>query len=76
VKDSARAVMVYLENAYPRYVSVPELIAGCRQSDIRKRVSELCAEGIPIEKERKGRFVNYRYAGRYQQMTLGMEKSA
>ena len=60
MKNSARIVMNYLEYEYPRFVSVPELIASLRQTDIRKRVSELVAEGLPIEKERNGRFINYR----------------
>lgn len=66
MKDSARAVKDYLEREYPRFVSVPELVATLHQTDIRKRVSELIAEGVPIEKERNRRFVNFRYAGEYQ----------
>jgi len=67
MKDSARAVRDYLEREYPRFVSVPELNTSLHQSDARKRVSELILEErIPIEKERRGRFTNYRYAGAYQ----------
>jgi hypothetical protein len=62
MKDSARAVRDYLEREYPRFVSVPELNISLRQSDARKRVSELILEEkLPIEKERKGNYVNYRY---------------
>ncbi len=66
MKDSARAVRDHLEREYPRFVSVPELIAVLHQSDVRKRVSELIAEGVAIEKERRGRYTNYRYSGQYQ----------
>lgn len=66
MKDSARAVRDHLEREYPRYVSVPELSAALHQTDVRKRVSELIAEGVRIEKERRGRYVNYRYGGQYQ----------
>lgn len=62
MKASAMEVLNYLGKQYPRFVSVPELISTLRQSDIRKRVSELKAEGLPVEKERTGRFVNYRCA--------------
>lgn len=62
MKDSARAVHDYLEREYPRFVSVPELAAALHQTDVRKRVSELILEEkLPIEKERRGRFTNYRY---------------
>jgi len=62
MKPAAASVLNYLLRHYPRFVSVPELIQECRQTDIRKRVSELCREeqGFVIEKERNGRFVAYR----------------
>jgi len=60
VKDSAKKVAAYLNRRWPNFVSVPELIASTG-SDARKRVSELIRAGYPIEKERNGHFVNYRY---------------
>ncbi len=62
MKPSAAAILNYLLNAYPRFVSVPELAAACHQTDVRKRVSELkrLEQGFTIEKERRGAFVNYR----------------
>jgi hypothetical protein len=33
------------------------------QTDVRKRVSELIASGVRIEKERKGIYVNFKYDG-------------
>ena len=61
VKDSAKKVAEYLDRRWPNFVSVPELIRGCEQTDVRKRVSELIAAQYPIEKERNGRFVSYRW---------------
>jgi biotin operon repressor len=61
VKESAKKVAAYLEQRYPNFVSVYELITGCQQSDVRKRISELIAAGYDIEKERYGRYVNVRY---------------
>ena len=61
VKDSAKKVAAYLDQRWPNFCSVPELIEECHQSDVRKRVSELIRAGYEIEKERNGRFVNYRY---------------
>jgi biotin operon repressor len=61
MKDSTRAVRDYLEREYPRFVSVPELIQATRMSDVRKRISELVAAGDNVEKERNGRYVNYRF---------------
>lgn len=62
MKACAAAVLNYLLRQYPRFVSVPELNQATRQSDARKRVSELVREqqGFVIEKERDGHFVNYR----------------
>lgn len=62
MKNSAATILNYLLRCYPRFVSVPELIRECSQTDVRKRVSELCRaqEGFVIEKEMNGRFVNYR----------------
>mgnify|MGYP001596582973 FL=1 len=73
MKNSTCAVRDYLEREYPRFVSVPELISVLHQTDIRKRVSELIAEKVPIEKERRGRFTNYRYAGEYQRQSMMAE---
>lgn len=61
VKDSAKKVAAHLNQRWPNFCSVPELIEACRQSDVRKRISELCRAGYAIEKERAGRFVNYRW---------------
>ena len=61
VKPSAREIAEYLNERYPNFCSVPELIRECSQSDVRKRVSELLRAGYPIEKERNGNFVAYRY---------------
>jgi len=61
VKDSAWKVAAYLNERWPNFCSVPELIRECRQSDVRKRVSELLRAGYDIEKERNGRFVAYRW---------------
>jgi len=61
VKDSAWKVAAYLNQRWPNFCSVPELIRELKQTDIRKRVSELCAAGYDIEKERNGRFVAYRW---------------
>ena len=62
MKPAAAVILNYLLRHYPRFVSVPELIRECSQSDVRKRVSELARErqGFEIEKERNGRFVAYR----------------
>jgi biotin operon repressor len=62
VKPTAWKVAMYLEERWPNFVSVPELIRELKQTDIRKRVSELCAAGYDIEKERNGRFINYRWS--------------
>jgi len=61
MKPAIAAVLNYLVLRYPKYASVPELIRKLKQTDIRKRVSELCAAGYDIEKERNGRFVAYRW---------------
>jgi len=60
MKPSAGVILHYLSAAYPRFVSVPELQRECRQTDVRKRVSELIKDGYLIHKERDGRYINYR----------------
>jgi biotin operon repressor len=61
IKPSTREVLTYLDRCWPNFVSVPRLIEECRQTDVRKRVSEARAAGYPIEVERNGRFVSYRW---------------
>ena len=61
VKDSTWVVLQYLNYNYPNFVSVPRLIEECRQTDVRKRISEAVAAGYDVEKERNGRFVAYRW---------------
>jgi hypothetical protein len=61
VKPATKHVLSYLDKRWPDFCSVPELIRELRQSDVRKRVSEACAAGYAIEKERNGRFVAYRW---------------
>lgn len=61
VKESAERVLHYLDQRWPNFCSVPEVNAACHQSDVRKRVSELIRAGYDVEKERNGRFVNFRY---------------
>ena len=61
VKDSTEKVLLYLNHHWPNFVSVPQLIAGCHQSDVRKRISEAIRAGYEVEKERNGRFVSYRW---------------
>jgi len=74
MKDSARAVRDYLESVYPRFVSVPELQSATRQTDVRKRVSELILEEkLLIEKEQRGKYKNYRYAGAGQKPRTMLE---
>lgn len=61
VKDSAWDVALYLSRHYPYFCSVAELIRGCNQTDVRKRVSELLRAGYEIEKERDGKYIKYRW---------------
>jgi len=61
VKPTAWKVAMYLDKRYPNFVSVYELITGCKQSDARKRISELIAAGYDVEKERAGKYMNYRW---------------
>jgi hypothetical protein len=61
IKPATVAVLRVLDRAWPNFVSVPNLIGAAHQSDVRKRISEAIAAGYPIEKERHGRYVNYRW---------------
>jgi hypothetical protein len=61
VKPATKEVLTYLDKRWPNFVSVPELIRECRQSDVRKRISEAVAAQYNIEKERNGNFVAYRW---------------
>ena len=61
IKPSTKEVLSYLDKHWPNFVSVPRLIQECHQSDVRKRISEALAAGFAIEKERNGRYTNYRW---------------
>ncbi|TSA00474.1 MAG: hypothetical protein D4R80_00980 [Deltaproteobacteria bacterium] len=61
VKPSTEKVLLYLNHYWPNFVSVPHLIAGTKQTDVRKRISEAIAAGYDVEKERAGAYVAYRW---------------
>ncbi len=61
VKPATKEVLNTLNRSWPNFLSVPLLMRLTKQTDVRKRVSEAIAAGYPIEKERNGNFVAYRY---------------
>jgi len=61
VKPATVEVLRVLDFNWPGFCTVPHLIAKTKQTDVRKRISEAIAAGYDVEKERNGRYTNYRW---------------
>ena len=61
VKPATKEVLNTLNRSWPNFLSVPLLMRLTKQTDVRKRVSEAIAAGYDVEKERNGRYTNYRW---------------